>query len=176
MKNIILSIYEYIWDCFISVFPSHYIRIFYLKILNKTLTHSSSVLMNVQFKGLRGIEFGGNVIINRGVLLDGRGGLYLGQNVDIAERAVIWSMTHDPHNKMHSLIRNKTIIEDYAWIGSGAMILPGVSIGKGAVIGAGSVVTKNVEALSIVAGNPAKIIGKRRTIPEYNLEYKPKLK
>jgi galactoside O-acetyltransferase len=51
-------------------------------------------------------------------------------------------------------------IEDDVWIGAGAIVLPGVTVGRGAVIGAGAVVTRSVEALSIVAGVPAREIGK----------------
>lgn len=54
-----------------------------------------------------------------------------------------------------------TIIENDVWIGRGAYIKPGVTIGNGAVIGMGSVVTKNVKPYSIVAGNPARVIGER---------------
>ena len=50
------------------------------------------------------------------------------------------------------------IIEDDVWIGQNVIILPGVTVGKGAIVGAGSIVTKNVLAYSVVAGNPAKII------------------
>lgn len=53
------------------------------------------------------------------------------------------------------------LIEDDVWIGCGAKIMPGVSIGQGAIIGAGSVVTKNVAAYSIVAGVPARFIKER---------------
>ena len=51
-----------------------------------------------------------------------------------------------------------TIIEDDAWIGVNVIILKGLTIGKGAIIGAGSVVTKNVPPMTLVAGNPAKVI------------------
>ena len=54
-----------------------------------------------------------------------------------------------------------TIIEEDVWIGSNSLILPGITIGRGAVIGGGSVVTKDVPAYSIVVGNPAKIISRR---------------
>lgn len=56
------------------------------------------------------------------------------------------------------LIRKKVIIEEYCWIGRDVLILPGVTVGKGSVIAAGSVVTKDVEPYCIVGGNPAKII------------------
>ena len=55
----------------------------------------------------------------------------------------------------------KLVIEDDCWIGCGAIILTGVKIGRGAIIGAGSVVTKDVKPYSIVLGNPAKKIGMR---------------
>ena len=61
------------------------------------------------------------------------------------------------------------MIEDYAWIGTGAMILPGVCIGRGAVFGAGAVVSKSVAPGAIVVGNPAKPISKSRCeIFDYN--------
>jgi len=49
-------------------------------------------------------------------------------------------------------------VEDYAWIGAGSIILPGVTIGTGAVVGAGSVVTKDVAPRMIVGGNPARVL------------------
>jgi maltose O-acetyltransferase len=54
------------------------------------------------------------------------------------------------------------VVEDWAWIGERAIILPGRHIGKGAIVGAGSVVTHDVPAYEIVGGNPARSIGKRR--------------
>ena len=67
----------------------------------------------------------------------------------------------------------KVVIEDYAWIGARAMILPGVTIGKGAVLGASAVATKNVPEYSIFAGIPAKQIGIRSRELRYQLNYSP---
>jgi acetyltransferase-like isoleucine patch superfamily enzyme len=61
------------------------------------------------------------------------------------------------------------VIEDGAWIGAGAIVLPGLRIGKGAIVGAGSVVTRNVPALEIWAGNPAKKIRDRETSRQRSL-------
>lgn len=60
-----------------------------------------------------------------------------------------------------NLIFEDTVIQNDVWIGAGAIILRGVKIGNGAIVGAGAVVTKDVEPYSIVAGVPAKAIGKR---------------
>lgn len=58
----------------------------------------------------------------------------------------------------------KVIIEDDVWIGARSVILPGIKIGTGSIIAVGSVVTKDVEPLSIVAGVPAKLVKKRNSI------------
>ena len=67
-------------------------------------------------------------------------------------------MMYDPGFRA---IAQPVIIEDYVFIGPRAIILPGVTLGKGAVVAAGAVVTKDVEPFSIVGGVPAKVIGER---------------
>jgi maltose O-acetyltransferase len=64
-------------------------------------------------------------------------------------------------------------IGDRVWIAYRAIILPGVTIGEGAVVGAGSVVTKDVEPYTIVAGNPARVVNKRSPNLHYALNYQP---
>jgi maltose O-acetyltransferase len=59
------------------------------------------------------------------------------------------------------------------WIGYRAIVLPGVTIGNGAVVGAGAVVAKDVEPYKIVAGNPAKVIGERPKDLNYECNYRP---
>jgi acetyltransferase-like isoleucine patch superfamily enzyme len=68
-------------------------------------------------------------------------------------------MLCEGHSKVKPNVETKPIIiEDYAWISFNVSILKGVRIGQGAIIGAGSVVTNDVEAFTLVAGNPAKFI------------------
>lgn len=176
MKRVMISIYEYVWATLISSLPSHTLRYFYIKLLNPSVRPSSTILMNVRFKGVKNITFDQNQVINQHATLDGRGGLVIGKNVDIAERAVIWSMSHDPNSDSHTTIKLKTIISDYAWIGADSIVLAGVCVGEGAVVGAGSVVTRDVAPLSIVAGNPAKVIGMRGGVPTFELTHRPFLK
>jgi maltose O-acetyltransferase len=63
------------------------------------------------------------------------------------------------------------VLEDHVFIGTRAMILPGVTVARGAVVGAGSVVAKNVLPLTIVAGSPAREIGQRNPDLNYQLDY-----
>jgi maltose O-acetyltransferase len=78
--------------------------------------------------------------------------------------------SHDVHAPNWELVAEPIVIGDYAWIGLGAILLPGVTIGRGAVVGAGAVVSKTVDPMVIVAGNPARPIG-RRNAPR--LTYRP---
>ena len=90
-------------------------------------------------------------------LMIARGGIPLGADVMIAANAQLISNNHDLHD--HALLLCKPVhICRNAWIGAGATILPGVTVGENAVVAAGAVVTKDVEANTIVGGNPAKFI------------------
>lgn len=95
--------------------------------------------------------------------LHSAGGIEIGKNVGIGPRVSILTSHHNLENTKKPIIQNnlifkKVIIEDDCDIGTGAIILPGVTIGKGAQIGAGAVVTKNVKPYSVVGGVPAKLI------------------
>ena len=81
----------------------------------------------------------------------------------IAQEAYLCTGTHDFENPTMQLITDKIIIGKNSFIGARAMVLPGVEIGENAIIGAQSVVTKDVPANVIVAGNPARKIGVRKT-------------
>lgn len=88
-------------------------------------------------------------------------GVVIGNRVLIASHVTITSLTHDytiDDMRFKKAISKKVTVNDDVWIGSHAVILPGITIGQGAVIGAGAIVTKNVPKYSIVVGNPAKII------------------
>ena len=94
----------------------------------------------------------------------------IGNRVCINDGVEILTASHDVLDPEWKHVKAKVIIEDYVWIGTGAMIMPGVVIGKSAVIGARAVVTKSVPARSIVVGNPARPITKTRTT---ELDYNP---
>jgi acetyltransferase-like isoleucine patch superfamily enzyme len=101
------------------------------------------------------------------VAITGPGDIVIGSYVRIAPRATIVAGSHifdDPSKPIHKQgMRGKGItIEDDVWIGTNATILDGVTISKGCIIGANSVVTKSTEAYSIYGGVPAKCIGRRK--------------
>jgi acetyltransferase-like isoleucine patch superfamily enzyme len=114
-----------------------------------------------------GISVGRSFSINSGALIDGRGGVTIGDNVMIGPYVVIVSSDHDfrqiekPMTACDHILKPVFIGND-VWIGAQAVISAGVTIGNGAVVAAGAVVTADVGNYEIVGGVPAKVIGSRR--------------
>jgi maltose O-acetyltransferase len=94
----------------------------------------------------------------------------IGARVCINDYVTILTATHDTQRWDWAHIKRPVRIDDYAWIATGATILPGVHIGVGAVVGANAVVSRDVPPYPIAVGNPAKIIDRRRC---ETLEYSP---
>ena len=94
----------------------------------------------------------------------GTGNIVIGDKVLLAPQVTIVGSNHDVSKaelRHTSAEKKNVVVEDGAWIATGAIVLPGVRIGKGAIVGAGAVVTKNVPPMIIVGGIPAKVIRKR---------------
>jgi maltose O-acetyltransferase len=120
------------------------------------------------------VNLGARVVINFGCLLDGRRySINIGDDVSIGPEATILTLGHDPQSADFAIIGGDVRIETRAWIGYRAIIMPGVSIGEGAVVAAGAVVTRDVAQFAVVAGSPAKVIGERRQDLTYHLSYQP---
>jgi maltose O-acetyltransferase len=174
IKIIVVAFWNYIFNNFIMYIPFHSFRLFFVSLQVKKIGRSVSVLLGCEIRKGKNIEIGSHSIINKRVLLDGRGGkLIIGNNVDIAQETNIWTLEHNVHDDFHGDKGGNIIIEDYVWIASRCTILPGVRIAKGAVIASNSVVTKDVPPMAIVAGIPAKVIGERKSRLKYNLNYRP---
>jgi putative colanic acid biosynthesis acetyltransferase WcaF len=89
------------------------------------------------------------------------GTIVIMEGATVAQEAYLCTGTHDFQDPSFQLITKKITVEDNAFVGVRAMIMPGITIGKNAIVGAQSVVTKNVRPNQIVAGNPAREIGLR---------------
>ena len=88
-----------------------------------------------------------------------QGGIYIGNDVLIGHNACLLTLNHEMEPENRADMHPKPIhIEDKAWLGSNVTVLPGVTIGEGAIVAAGAVVTKDVDSNTIVGGVPAKII------------------
>lgn len=114
----------------------------------------------------KGIEVGDRSDLGLDCLVIGA--LQVGDDVMMGPRCVILAGRHAtgsvdrPMNTQGFLPDRPVVIEDDVWIGAGTTVLPGRRIGRGSIVGAGSVVTRDVEPWTIVGGNPAQVIGRRR--------------
>lgn len=107
----------------------------------------------------KNIHVGENVFINSGCKMQDQGGIYIGNDVLIGHNACLLTLNHAKEPEKRADMHPGPIhIEDKVWLGSNVTVLPGVTIGEGAIVAAGAVVTKDVEPNSIVGGIPAKFI------------------
>jgi len=156
----------------VSHIPSHHLRkLFYRTVMRFEIGSSSYIFMDAWFDAAGGFAIGNNSVINQKCRLDTRGGIIIGNNVSISTEVQILTADHDIQSRIFEGHSESVSIGDFVFIGTRAMILKGVSLGKGSVVCAGAVVTKNVEDFSVVAGVPAREIYKRTTELDYTINY-----
>lgn len=170
------SLLAYLYNEIVGRLPVRTLRRLYLRGWLASLGKQTGVQMGCRFLNGRKIHLGERNAINFGCLLDGRKfQIRTGHDVSIGPNATILTLGHDPQSPDMADRGGDVVIGDRVWIGYGALILPGIKLGEGAVVGAGAVVTKDVEPFTIVAGNPARKIGERTKDLRYQLNYDPGL-
>jgi maltose O-acetyltransferase len=110
----------------------------------------------------RNVLIGDDCGINQGVYIQGNCGVAIGHRVVLSAGVMVLDAGLDTsrfNNDFPPHVGRKIVIEDGAWVGARAIILPGVRIGRQSVVGAGAVVTKDVPPYGIVVGSPARWIG-----------------
>ncbi len=133
------------------------------KIFTGGLGENTMIYTPVYFNLAGNLHIGSNVSLMPYFKCMSAGNVYIDDYAEIAMNVSIITNNHDLYERKILTIRDVHICH-HAWIGAGATILPGVTVGEYAVVGAASVVTKDVEPYTVVAGNPAKVI--RRLDPK----------
>jgi maltose O-acetyltransferase len=164
----------FVYKAIFSNFPSRSLRHAYLRLWLGGFGAGTGVQMGCRFMNGRKVELGARNVVNFGCLLDGRRyAIRTGSDVSIGPEASILTLGHDPQAPDFADRGGDVTIGDRAWIGYRAIVLPGVTIGEGAVVAAGAVVTRDVAPYTIVAGNPAREIGARNRELDYRLDFRP---
>jgi acetyltransferase-like isoleucine patch superfamily enzyme len=175
LNNLYWRIYEtrdYLAEI-VGHLPSHSFRLWlYRSLLQVAIAPGTSIHRGCRFYRPSHVCIGAHTVINRDVLLDGRTGLEIGNNVSISEGVAIFTLEHDPNSPTFDNRGAAVRIGDRVFVGARALILPGVTIGEGAVVAAGAVVTRDVPPFAIVGGVPAKPIGERTRDLWYQLNYR----
>lgn len=135
------------------------VRTYLGEIIGEEIDKSTTVFPPFHTNVGRFIRLGRNVFINHACSFLDLGGITIEDDVMIGPRVNITSENHPVEAaRRKTLVPGAVVIKQNAWIGAGATILPGVTVGKNSVVAAGAVVTKDVPANTVVAGVPAKTI------------------
>jgi putative colanic acid biosynthesis acetyltransferase WcaF len=135
--------------------------------------HTGVIMLGSQVHEPKRLRVGRNCAIGKQCVLDARGDITIGRDVNISSHAQLQTAKHliDDPDFAHDY--SPITIGDRAWIAEGAMVLGGVTIGEGAIVTARSVVTKDVAAFSVVGGVPARPIRERSRDLRYHLSWRP---
>lgn len=150
--------------------PSHHFRLLVYRLAGVKIGRHSTFQWRTVFYAPERISVGNHSIIGNDAFLDGRRAIRIANNVNIAGHVHIYTLQHDPQSNSFESVGAPVEIQDYVYVGSRATILPGVTVGRGAIVAAGAVVTKDVPPGTIVGGVPARVIGERRSSLEYSLK------
>lgn len=180
-RGVLAAAIKYITNHVIAHIPFYGVRHgWYRGVLGWDIGENAAILLgqHVQMAGIRTsgkrVSIGADTVINQGCLLYTTGGLLIGEHVSVSSGAWLVTGTHLMNDSSFIAVFKPIMIDDYAWIGSRATILGGVTIGRGAVVMAGAMVTRDVAPYSVVGGVPAKPIGTRTLQhPAYELNFHP---
>jgi len=163
--------YSYAYNLLFGVLElmPQFIRRLVLGALFKRLGGGGLIDYKTYFRYPSKMSIGDNTYINHGCCFYGSSldgvEIVIGNDVALAPHVKIFTATHDYSTYDLKDVAASVKVEDNAWVGGGSIILPGVTIWRGAVIGAGSVVTKDVPAFSVAVGNPARVVRTRDMAP-----------
>jgi len=149
-----------------SLVPNNLARIAVLRLCGAHIGSGCAVNHGLRVSRPDRLVVGDDVYISEDVSLDGRGGLTIGSHVSIGVGAQIWTAQHDTDSPTFAYVSAPVVLGDCSWVSSRAIVLPGVTIGAGAVIGAGGVVPKDVPGWVIAVGVPVRVIRERAKVPD----------
>jgi acetyltransferase-like isoleucine patch superfamily enzyme len=153
--------WELAYNILINKIPSHNLRLAWLRIGGAKIGKGSSIWRCTEVLGMESLVIGDDSCIAWHCQIDARSGLTIGHHVAIASHVLIVAGGHDLEAPEFWSVSAPVRIDDYAWITSRAIILPGAHIGEGAVVSANTTVGKKVEPYAIVAGQGGKTVGTR---------------
>jgi putative colanic acid biosynthesis acetyltransferase WcaF len=134
---------------------------------------STNIGLGVEVWSARGLSIGARSTIGQRSYIDARGGVRIDSDVSISRGVMVMTAEHVVDDPDFGATLAPVHFEPRSWVGAGAVVLPGVRVGEGAVVAAGAVVTKDVASYVVVAGSPARPIGTRPGPMRYELDFRP---
>lgn len=153
---------------FVSNIPIWWLRKLIFILLGMKIGKGSRICMKCTIMSPWKISIGKNTMVNEYVLLDGRGGLFIGDDCAISMGAIIYTASHYVNSSTFQYYSKKTEIMNCCWLGARCIILPGSRLDNKTVIGANSVFKGISKENDILVGNPANVIRKRNVHYTYH--------
>ena len=183
MREIIIQLHMWVMNYLVAYIPIWPLRKLFYKLSGMKIGKYSHISMGCFVYCPWKISIGNETYINEKCVLDGRGGLTIGNYVNLSYGSAIFTGAHDIKSSSFAYKRQEVEIKDMVWLCANAMVMPGSLIEEGVVVTAGSVATKNkslnegYKAYKIYMGNPAVEVGNREIDGQYMPEvYKPHFK
>jgi acetyltransferase-like isoleucine patch superfamily enzyme len=154
----------------VSILPSNHLRILALRSMGARIGKGVVIYSGFEIRQPWDLTIQRGSIIGHNCILDCRGGILIGENVNLSSEVAIWTAQHDPQSATFGAEIAAVKVEDRAWLSFRTTVLPGVTIHEGAVLAAHAVATKDIPAFSIAGGVPARVIGARNPALTYNLD------
>ena len=136
-------------------------RVFLLRLFGAKIDPCSGVMSSAQVWQPWKLKMGSLVAVSENVVVYNIDEITIGESATISRDVFLCGASHDITSPIMELVHAPITIGPQAWIGARAIVLPGVTVGEGAVVAAGAVVTKDVPPWTVVAGNPAREVKKR---------------
>ncbi|MGO9791632.1 MAG: acyltransferase [Solirubrobacteraceae bacterium] len=162
--------YEVVFNRVVTHIPIRRLRARWLRLAGATLAPDVVIFCGAQVFKPRGLTIGRRGTIAWRVFLDARGGITMGDDVNVASDSHILTADHDVRSRYFQARAEPVRLGDFTSLGTRTMVLKGVTVGRGGIAAAGAVVNRDVPPFTIVGGIPARAIGKRATDLAYNLE------
>lgn len=150
-------------------FPSQRVRAAALRALGAEIDREAVIYHGLQVRCANRLRIGPRTNIGEDAVLDARGGLTLGADVNLSTGVQVWSDQHDWRAPDFRARPAPVLIADRVWLGPRVIVLPGSTIGEGAVVAAGAVVRGKVAPYTLVGGVPARKLGERPRDLTYRL-------
>ena len=142
-------------------FPIYGLKRWLLRVFGANVGRAVVIKPHVRIKFPWRCQIGDDCWIGEDVWIDNLADVRIENDVCLSQGVYLCTGSHDHRSITFDLISKPIVIEDQAWIAARSMILQGVTVGRGAVVAAGSVVTSEVPSGTIVAGSPCRVIGER---------------
>jgi len=164
MKKIIFNLVRYSYRIFLFCFLSSKSGVY--RLFLKRLGSNAKIYYGSQIVIPWNVEIGDNFLMSRNGLIGGAGGIKIGDDVMFGPNVTLLSSTHPYDDINIPMVLQNVILKDIkigddVWLGANVVVMPGIKIGNGAIVGANSVVTHDVEPYGIYCGAPARKIKSR---------------